>query len=179
MHLMSRLDRATTAAPTYADRGLDGLDGSRADGVPPKTMARELRLSMALLTMRLIAVAFLARDASRSLGHRIGAGDVRGVAEQSVLLIVMAFLIFGNVVYQLARVGYLRKAVRPPPRGRRRPDRLRYREPPQRGHPGAPLPGGAPRGGPEPLMSAALRYPSRVGLLILLFYPFEKTLSSA
>lgn len=166
MQPTSQLDRGTPAASAYADQGLEHLDGGRTNDLPPEAMARELHLSMALLALTVSAVALFAYDALGGLVQRIGAGDLRAVAEQSVLLVVLIFLIFGNLVYQLARMGYLRR------RAGHRPV------------PAADLASFTARGLPsvvtlvpsyreerhvvaQTLLSAALqRYPSRVVLLI-------------
>jgi cellulose synthase (UDP-forming) len=97
---------------TYADRGLDTLDGSETATPSPRTMARELRISAGLLMVTVVATVLFLRDAVEGAVHLFEADDVRAVAEQAVLLIVLAFLIFGNLVYQVARVGYLRRYAR-------------------------------------------------------------------
>jgi len=110
MQPISQLDDTpTTAVLTYADQGLQHLDGSRCDDLPAKAMSRELGLSMALLGLTVLAVALFAYDALTGMVERVGAHGLRGTIEQSVLVIVLGFLIFGNLVYQLARLGYLRR----------------------------------------------------------------------
>ena len=81
MQPMSELDRGPTGATTYADRGLEGLDGGGTDDLSPKTLARELCLSKALLVMTVMAVALFAQDALTGLLQHVGAGDVRGTVE--------------------------------------------------------------------------------------------------
>lgn len=158
------------APPRRSLRYSSTSDAVRMDGeslyLDRHTAAKELWLSGALLALTAIALVFIARDELHGLGIRVSRGDTAAILEQVILIVVLGFLIFGNVVYQLERIGYLQRIAGHQPVAREHlasfetgglPPLLAlvpaYRE--------------EPRVVAQTLLSAALqRYPMRVVLLI-------------
>ena len=103
------------AALSYADQGLGRLDGRGVDQLSPRVVTRELRLSIVLLVVTVVATVLSTHEAFVGLARHVSTRDLRAALEQAVLLVVLSFLIFGNLVHQLARLGYLRR------RGRHKP----------------------------------------------------------
>lgn len=107
-----REPRTAPNAESYADRGLEHLDGGQGDDLSPTAIGREVHLSVALLAVTVVATALFGYDTLHGLIRLIAGRDLRATLEMSVLLVVLSLLIFGNVVHQLARVGYLRRRAR-------------------------------------------------------------------
>jgi cellulose synthase/poly-beta-1,6-N-acetylglucosamine synthase-like glycosyltransferase len=76
-------------------------------------MSIESRSKYDLLTTRicilitLVSALMLGRDVGGTLEARLKIGSVSLVLEQLVFITIVYFLIYGNLVYQLARIGYL------------------------------------------------------------------------
>lgn len=67
----------------------------------------EITITLAGLVFTCIATAFLAQDLGSLLEEKIGAGHLAQIAEQAVFIAIVFSLIYGNVVYQLSRLGFL------------------------------------------------------------------------
>ncbi|MDP9373667.1 MAG: glycosyltransferase family 2 protein [Chloroflexota bacterium] len=76
---------------------------------------RELRLTQLLLLLTLTAGVLFVVDAGRTVGGRIREGRYLLGSEHFLFLLVALFLIYGNVMYQLARIGYLKRPARHTP----------------------------------------------------------------
>lgn len=73
------------------------------------SLRREILLTRVLIGVTLIASVLLASDVFGILLERVRAGSIRGAFEQSAFVGIVSVLIYGNLVYQFARLGYLRR----------------------------------------------------------------------
>lgn len=80
-------------------------------------LRREILLTRVLIATTLVASVFLTRDVFGILLEQLHAGSAFGAFEQSAFIGIVYVLIYGNLVYQFARLGYLhrREAYRPAP----------------------------------------------------------------
>ena len=101
--------RAPRHARGYPGRPLDRLYGGVGDGLSPAAVTRELWVSAVLMAVTAFAIVMFGWDSLDGLRHRLSAHHVGASVEQVVLVVVLGFLVFGNVVYQVARIGYLRR----------------------------------------------------------------------
>lgn len=70
---------------------------------------REIALTIALILVTVSACVLFSLDASEVLSKRIREGNFLGAAEQIVFILVMIFLIYGNLLYQFTRLGYFQR----------------------------------------------------------------------
>ena len=78
---------------------------------PDKTR-RELALTYGAIALTLIASVGSAGGIAASLSYAVAGGHWAAELRQIVFLTIISFLIYGGLVYQVARVGYLKRAVR-------------------------------------------------------------------
>jgi cellulose synthase/poly-beta-1,6-N-acetylglucosamine synthase-like glycosyltransferase len=89
-------------------------NGSRQDEAfdrPDKTR-RELALTYAAITLTLMASVGSAGGIAVSLSYAAAAGHWAVALRQVTFLTIVGFLIYGGLVYQFARAGYLKRAER-------------------------------------------------------------------
>ena len=67
----------------------------------------EIVLTFLGLSFTVLATVLLLQDVGGILEEKIGTGFVLPVFEQSLFLVIVCFLIYGNVIYQLSRLGFL------------------------------------------------------------------------
>lgn len=73
---------------------------------------REIAITAAALLFTAAALVFLWQDLYGLLSAKKEAGDIRAVWEQRVFITIVLGLIYGNIVYQLCRLGFLRRDKR-------------------------------------------------------------------
>src|SRR5713101_9746004 len=78
---------------------------------PDKTR-RELALTYGAIALTLIASVGSAGGIAVSLSYAAAAGHWAAGLRQIVFLTIVSFLIYGGLVYQIARAGYLKRAAR-------------------------------------------------------------------
>lgn len=69
----------------------------------------ESRLTIVGIAVSLLAAVMLARDLGGILVARLQGGNFGAVVEQVLFCTIIVFLVYGNLVYQIARLGYLRR----------------------------------------------------------------------
>ncbi|HEY6004586.1 MAG TPA: glycosyltransferase family 2 protein [Anaeromyxobacter sp.] len=82
---------------------------------PKLHTAREIALAAAALAATAIATAFAAGELAGAFARALEAHDRAAVAGLVVVAGVTAFLVYGSAVYQLARLGWLRRVARHEP----------------------------------------------------------------
>src|SRR5947199_1191470 len=78
---------------------------------PVADYAREIRLTQASIAVTLIAWVAATLDTTEVLLRRWHGGDVGGSIEQVLFITIIQALIWGNFVYQFARLGYLHRRL--------------------------------------------------------------------
>ncbi len=169
--------RKKKADGTYARIGGDarggvgsvpGRGGGRETSHDGRRLAAELWITYFALAATLLATSLLMRELVGVFSESVRGGDAGAIIERGVFLFLVSVLIYGGLVYQLARIGYYKRlrAHRPVPRGR---IQTRFVE-----HPAPPVTILVPSYKEEPrtieqtLMSAALQtYPNRRVVLLL------------
>jgi cellulose synthase (UDP-forming) len=91
---------------------------------PKLHLGREIALGVASLLATAATTALAAVELAEPLARALRAGDHSTVAGLAVVVMVMAFLVYGSAVYQLARLGWLRRASRHEPAAAAALDRL-------------------------------------------------------
>lgn len=142
----------------------------------PANYAREIRLTQAFLLLTLAAWLGVSWETGNILWQRIQSHQAGAIIEQLAFIAITQSLIYGNFVYQLTRIGYLRRRLRHKPATEAERETL-YRE-------GAPaLTVLVPSYKEElavirrTLLSAALQdYPNRRIVLLVDNPPFPKSL---
>ena len=90
---------------------------SKPTGAADPAITREIRLTRILIFLTLIASVFATADVGWIYLQHLRAGNAGAVLEQSVFMIIVTFLVYGNLVYQFTRLGYLRRKARHCPAG--------------------------------------------------------------
>src|SRR5262245_65072358 len=90
----------------------------RVEDGGPEQVRREAVITRGLLAVTLVASAFLAKELLRGLAEQLHAGAVGIAVEQLALIAIVVLLLYGNVVYQVTRLGFLvrRRLHQPVPR---------------------------------------------------------------
>ena len=78
-------------------------------GKSDRSIDREIRLTRVLILFTLIASVFATIDVVGILLQHARSGSVGAVLEQSIFIFIVAFLVYGNLVYQFTRLGYLHR----------------------------------------------------------------------
>lgn len=78
---------------------------------PATNYAWEIRLTQLFLAFTLVAWGIVSWQTGEILWQRIQAHNVFGVIEQAIFILIIQGLIYGNFVYQLTRIGYLRRRI--------------------------------------------------------------------
>jgi cellulose synthase/poly-beta-1,6-N-acetylglucosamine synthase-like glycosyltransferase len=76
----------------------------------PRNWTTEIRITLGLLALTLIAGAFLCAELADILGHLLQAGQGWGAAGQAVFIAAVGSFVYGGIVYQLTRLGFLRRS---------------------------------------------------------------------
>jgi len=89
----------------------DTVDGkvSLHGGKSDRSIDREIKLTRVLILFTLIASIFATIDVVGILLQHAHSGAVGAVLEQSIFIFIVAFLVYGNLVYQFTRLGYLQR----------------------------------------------------------------------
>lgn len=85
------------------------LDPLEFRGVKKLKYQREILLTAALILLTLSASVFFFFDVSGILMNRIRGGDFLGTAEQVFFILIIVFLVYGNLLYQVTRWGYVKR----------------------------------------------------------------------
>ncbi len=145
-----------------------GRGGGKKTSHENKRHAVELWITYFALVATLLATSVLLWQLVGVYSDSLRRGDTRGVIEQSVFVLLVFVLIYGGLVYQLARIGYYKRllAHRPAPREKIQARFLK--------HPVSPATILVPSYKEEPrtieqtLLSAAMQtYPNRRVVLLL------------
>jgi len=95
------------------------LAGLRADQLPhyrptaarARDYARESYITLWSIALTLVAWAAVSRETLAILWDRYQGGQIGASLEQGVFIILIQFFIYGNLLYQLTRLGYLRRRL--------------------------------------------------------------------
>ncbi|MEX1257752.1 MAG: glycosyltransferase family 2 protein [Gemmatimonadota bacterium] len=85
---------------------------------------REIALTLLALGVTMVAAVMLGSDVGGTLRDRIRGGGAWGIAEQGIFIAIVYFLIYGNLVYQVARLGSLVRSRAHRPASREALERL-------------------------------------------------------
>lgn len=89
------------------------FQGEKSD----RSIDREIKLTRVLILFTLIASVFATIDVVGILLQHARSGSVGAVLEQSIFIFIVAFLVYGNLVYQFTRLGYLHRKASHCPAG--------------------------------------------------------------
>ncbi len=92
-------------------------------------IAREIRLTRVSIAITVAAFALFTVGVVSTSADAVGIGSERKAVEALIFSTVVAFLVYGNLVYQFARLGYLHRRKEHRPANRDELDRL-YESPP-------------------------------------------------
>jgi cellulose synthase/poly-beta-1,6-N-acetylglucosamine synthase-like glycosyltransferase len=92
-----------------AGRSSKAESGLSAGIDTPRNLRREVAITRGALVVTLAASALLAADLVRVLAERVSAGALAAVLEQGLFIAIAAALLYGNLVYQATRIGYLQR----------------------------------------------------------------------
>ncbi|MBA2479032.1 MAG: glycosyltransferase family 2 protein [Planctomycetes bacterium] len=87
-------------------------------------LSYELPITRIAITVTACAAAAATADIVLELAYRVAQRDLGGVIEQSIFLVIVLFLIYGALVYQIARLGYLTRRAEHRPAGREELERV-------------------------------------------------------
>ena len=145
-----------------------GRGGGKKTSRGDKRLAVELWITYFALVATLLATSVLMWELVGVYSDSLRSGDTRGVIEQSVFVFLVLVLIYGGLVYQLARIGYYKRllAHRPVPREKIQAHFLKHPAPPATIL--VPSYKEEPRTIEQTLLSAAMQtYPNRRVVLLL------------
>ncbi len=145
-----------------------GRGGGKKTSSDDKRLAAELWITYLALVATILATSFLMLELVGLYSDSLRSGDTRSVLEQSVFLFLVLILIYGGLVYQLARIGYYKRlqAHRPAPQERIQARLLKHPAPPATIL--VPSYKEEPRTIEQTLLSAAMQtYPNRRVVLLL------------
>lgn len=97
----------------------------------PPVVRRELGISYALLAFTLLACALLARDHSTIIVAHLEANQLTQALEQGAFSLIVTIFLYGNLVYQVTRIGHLRRQQRHRPAPRAELERVYESEAPR------------------------------------------------
>lgn len=72
---------------------------------------REIALTLGFIAFTVAAWLTVTAETLHILWRRLDAGDFGGSAEQMIFIIIIQTLLYGNLVYQLTRLGYLKRRL--------------------------------------------------------------------
>lgn len=78
---------------------------------PKNNYQIEINLTLATLLFSFIAWGMVTWETTGILYHRIQFGDNKDIIEQIVFILIVQTLLYGNFVYQLTRIGYLKRRL--------------------------------------------------------------------
>jgi len=76
-----------------------------------QSLNKEIRLTRILILLTLIACGLATADIVGILVDHVRAGTVGAAVEQSVFVFIVGFLLYGNLIYQFTRLGYLKRKI--------------------------------------------------------------------
>jgi cellulose synthase (UDP-forming) len=79
------------------------------DSRPPANIRRELLYTYVGIVLSLIGTALVAKDLIRAFRVRYDSGVVLPSIEDGLLVVIFLLLSYGNIVYQVSRVGYFKR----------------------------------------------------------------------
>lgn len=86
-------------------------------GTKERSIVREIWLTRVLILLTLVASFFATLDVGGILIQHIRSGSLGSMLEQSAFIIIVTFLVYGNLVYQFTRLGYLHRKAQHCPAG--------------------------------------------------------------
>ena len=78
-------------------------------GETRRSIEGDIKLTRLLILFTLIASVFATADVGGILVQHARSGSIGATVEQSVFIFIVAFLVYGNLVYQFTRLGYLKR----------------------------------------------------------------------
>ena len=102
---------------TKASASSDDHPVSVATTTKGKGIEREIWLTRIFILLTLIASVFATADVGGIFLKYLQAGSISGLLEQSIFILIVTFLVYGNLVYQFTRLGYLHRKARHCPAG--------------------------------------------------------------
>src|SRR6266446_3490684 len=106
IHLMMRMNRLNTSNPKRcvptAARSFVDTELTR-----PVDLTREQTITVIGIVVTLLATILLGRDMAGMIIDRTRAGATGALVTQLVFSVIFVFLIYGNLLYQVTRLGYL------------------------------------------------------------------------
>ena len=82
-----------------------------------RSIEEEIKLTKVLILFTLIASVFATVDVGGILLQHARSGSIGAALEQSLFIFIVAFLVYGNLVYQFTRLGYLKRKAGHRPAG--------------------------------------------------------------
>ena len=79
--------------------------------VREQVCTREIRLTAALFLLTLASSVFLSREIIGILSEHLREENIFGAIGQTVFILIISLLIYGNLVYQCTRLGHLRREM--------------------------------------------------------------------
>ena len=76
---------------------------------PPTNTRREILYTRAGIVLTLVGVLLVSKDLVRVFMVRVDAGRVLPSIEDGLLVVIFLLLSYGNLVYQISRVGYFKR----------------------------------------------------------------------
>ncbi len=107
MQEKSITNRAVATAATAAHE--PRVSPQRDARIRPFNLPREIALTYLGIAVTIVATIFLTKDILGLAVTHLREASYFKASEQGVFFVIVAFLIYGNVVYQLARTGYLKR----------------------------------------------------------------------
>ncbi len=86
-------------------------------GKSDRSIDKEIKLTRVLILFTLIASVFATIDVVGIFLQHARSGSLGAVLEQSLFILIVAFLVYGNLVYQFTRLGYLHRKASHCPAG--------------------------------------------------------------
>jgi cellulose synthase (UDP-forming) len=148
-------------------------------GMTPPVVRRELGISYSLLAFTLLACASLARDHGTIIVAHLEANQLTQALEQGAFSLIVTVFLYGNLVYQVTRIGHLRRQQRHRPAPRAELERVYESEAPRLALL-LPSYNEEERVVRQALLSAALQeYPNRRVILLIDDQPGSRNADSA
>jgi len=88
----------------------DSVEGKLSSAAQTgRSIEGEIKLTKVLILFTLIASVFATVDVGGILLQHARSGSIGAALEQSLFIFIVAFLVYGNLVYQFTRLGYLKR----------------------------------------------------------------------
>ncbi len=104
-------DKMYTQSTSYVHGAapVSGCGDSKKTPHDDKRLATELWITYFALVATLLTTSLLLWQLVGMYSNSLSSGEIRSVVEQSVFILLVLVLIYGGIVYQLARIGYYKR----------------------------------------------------------------------